>query len=409
MKGLHADVNWREVAAAILLLIYPGLMFAVKGGMNGAFLLLLLLSLWSRRPLWDRETAFYLLAMASLPIAIFMSQSYHHHYSGHPYDASSRFLLGVPVFMMLRRMRFDIAAIVQYGFPAATLIGCLMLKPIEDGRYGISTLDLIHFGDFALVMGVLSVSGIDWSGRDAPLLRVFKVAGFIAGMYASIVSGSRGGWIAIPVFLVIFIYFRMGRVTLKALFFVPLMMVIAGLVAYESSHEIHHRVDTLVGDVTSLQQGNPDTSTGIRMQLFIAAAKVFVNHPVFGVGPEGFAGEMDAMQKAGLITPMAADLGRGEVHNELLSKAAGIGMLGLIALLATYLVPARIFYRSMRSQVPKIRQSGMLGLVFVSGFMVFGLTAETLNLTMASAFYGLTVAVLLAACLNVHLQKEHHV
>ncbi len=409
MKGLHAGANWRARAAALLLLTYPGLMFAVKGGMNGAFLLLLLLSLWSLRPLWDRETAFYLMAMASLPVAIFLSQSYHHHYSGHPYDASSRFLLGVPVFMMLRRMRFDIAAIVQYGFPIATLIGCLMLKPIDDGRYGISTLDLIHFGDFALVMGVLSVLGIDWNGRDAPLLRVLKVAGFLAGMYASIVSGSRGGWVAMPVFLMIFIYFRMGRVTLRALLFVPLMLVIAGFIAYASSAEIHHRVDNLLGDVTSLQQGNPDTSTGIRLQLYRAAARVFTSNPVFGVGPEGFAKEMDAMQKAGLITPMAADLGRGEVHNELLSRAAGMGVLGLAAMLAIYLVPAGIFYRSMRSQVPEIRQSGMLGLIFVSSFMVFGLTAETLNLTMASAFYGLTVAVLLAACLNIHLQREHHV
>ena len=396
--------------AAFLLLIYPGLMFAVKGGMNGVFLLLLLLSVLPYRPRsmqpWDRETTIYLLAMASLPVAIFLSQSYHHHYSGHPYDASSRFLLGMPVFMMLRRMRFGVAAMVQYGFPIATIAGCLMLKSIADGRYGISTLDLIHFGDFALVMGVLSVLSIDWTGRDSLLLRLFKIAGFAAGIYASVVSGSRGGWIAMPVFLMIFIYFRMGKVTLRALLFVPLMLVIAGFIAYESSAEIHHRVDNLLGDVTSFQQGNPDTSTGIRMQLFKAAAKAFMEHPVFGVGPEGFAKEMDAMQKEGVVTPMAAGLGRGEVHNELLSRAAGMGVFGLVAMLAIYLVPANIFHRSMRSSTARTRQSGMLGLVFVTGFMVFGLTAETLNLTMASAFYGLTIAVLLAACLNVHSDME---
>lgn len=56
----------------------------------------------------------------------------------------------------------------------------------------------------------------------------------------------------------------------------------------------------------------------------------------------------------------------------------------------------------MRSKTVQIRHSGMLGLLFVSGFMVFGLTVEVLNLTMAAAFYSLTVAVLLAACLNVH-------
>ena len=413
MTAVDSGVKWREAVAGFLLLIYPGLMFAVKGGMNGVFLLLLLLSAWSWRPSWDRETAFYLLAMASMPAAIFLSQSYHHHYSGHPYDAASRYLLAVPIFMLLRRVRFIVIAMVQYGFPMAAIAGCLMLKPIDFGRYGISTLDLIHFGNFELVLGMLSVLSIDWTGHDKLLVRVLKIIGFLAGIYASIVSGSRGGWIALPIFLMIFIYFRFGKISIKALLAAPLMLIMAGLLAFASSHEIHHRVDDLLSDLSAFNHGNPDTSTGIRLQLFRAAADIFVQNPVFGVGPEGFAKEMEPMKKAGKITATAADLGKGEVHNEILSKAAGMGVFGLIAMLSIYLVPCRIFYQAMRSNNAQVKQAGMLGLIFVSGFMVFGLTAETLNLAMATAFYSLTVAVLLAACLNVHraeaFQKDHHV
>lgn len=399
-----------ETGLAFLLLIYPSLMFAVKGGMNGAFLLLLLLSLGvlAYRPremqpvAWNREMTFYLLAMAALPVAIFMSQSYHHQYSGHPYDAASRYLLAVPVFILLRRVRFGVVAVVQYGFPSAAIIGCLMIKPIAQGRFGITTIDLIHFGDFELILGVLSVLSINWTGRDALLLRSVKIIGLLAGIYASIISGSRGGWIALPVFLAIFIYFRFGKISIKALLTALLMLIITGFIAYISSNEIHHRIDEVGSELAAFQHGNPDTSTGIRLQLFKTAAEVFVKNPIFGVGPEGFALEMEPMQRAGKITAMAADLGKGEVHNELLSKAAGMGVLGLIAILSIYLVPFRIFYLSMRSDTAKVKQAGMLGLVFVSGFMVFGLTAETLNLTMATAFYSLTVAVLLAACLNIH-------
>ena len=409
-----------ETSAAFLLLIYPSLMFAVKGGMNGAFLLLLLLSVLAYRPRamqpWNREMTFYFLAMASMPLAIFLSQSYHHHYSGHPYDAASRYLLAVPIFILLQRVRFNVVAMVQYAFPLATIAGCLMLRPIDDGRYGISTLDLIHFGNFELVLGVLSVLSVDWTGRDKLLVRVLKIIGFLAGIYASIVSGSRGGWIAVPIFLMIFIYFRLGRISTKTLLAVPLVLIMGGGIVYTASHEIHHRVDEVFSDFTSLHHGNPDTSTGIRLQLFKAAADIFVQNPVFGVGPEGFAKEMDPMLKTGKITPLAADLGKGEVHNELLSKAAGMGMLGLIAMLSIYLVPCRIFYQAMRSDTDQVRQAGMLGLIFVGGFMMFGLTAETLNLTMATAFYSLTVAVLLAACLNIQYdkpfsahKKDHHV
>lgn len=402
--------KWVETGAAALLILYPGLMFAVKGGMNGSFLVLLLLSIGVLliRPQaiqpyeWNRELTFYVLAMAALPIAILLSQSYHHAYSSHPYDAASRFLLAVPIFMLLRRLRFDVAASVQYGFPLAAIWGCLMMRHIAVGRFGIATLDLIHFGDFELILGVLSIFSLNWTARDAFLLRSLKIIGFLAGMYASIASGSRGGWIALPIFLVIFIYFKFGKISLKALIALPSMLIMAGFMAYTLSQEIHHRVDDSINDLSAFQRGNPDTSMGVRLQLFQAAAEIFVQNPLFGAGPEGFAYEMDSMLKAGKITPMAAELGKGEVHNELLSKAAGLGLFGLIAMLLIYLVPFKLFYHAMHSVSDQVRQAGMMGLLFVSGFMVFGLTVEVLNLTMAAAFYSMTVAVLLAACLNIH-------
>ncbi len=95
-------------------------------------------------------------------------------------------------------------------------------------------------------------------------------------------------------------------------------------------------------------------------------------------------------------------MGRGEVHNDILAKAAGMGILGLIAILAIYLVPLRLFWRATKSGSDRVRRSGILGVVFVSGVFVFGLTVEFLNLTMVTAFYGFTVAALLAACYNVH-------
>ncbi len=401
-----------EAVAAILLIIYPSAMFAVKGGMNASFLFLLLISLSVLifRPremspvLWDANTKIFLFAMAALPAAIFISQSYHQNYSSHPYDAASRFLLAVPIYMVLRRINFKVVTLVQYGLPLAAIVGCLMIKPIALGRYGIATLDLIHFGNFELLLGVLSIASLNWAGHDATLIKTLKVTGLLAGMYASIMSGSRGGWIALPVFLLIFLYFKAGKISFKILFITPMVLVMAGVFVYTLSEKVHHRIDEVTGDISEFRHGNSDTPTGIRFQLFQAATVIALQNPIFGAGTEGFAAAMNAMQKNGTVTPMAAELGRGEVHNEFLSRAAGLGIFGVIALLSIYLVPGRIFYCAMRTDAKKIRQAGMLGLIFVSGFMVFGLTAETLNLTMVTAFYSMTVAVLLAACLNLSEQ-----
>lgn len=238
-----------EIIIGLLLIIYPAAMFAIKGGMNASFMLLLLMSIAvlifrsheSPAAKWGWDMHLYLASMAALPIAIFLSQSYHHYYSGHPYDAASRFLLAVPVFMFLRRVRFNVLAMVQYGFPLAVIVGCLMLKPIDDGRFGIATLDLIHFGNFELMLGMMSLLSLDWTKHDALWLRIFKVIGFFAGIYASIMSGSRGGWIALPLFLLIYLYFRFGKISPKMLMMSTMMLFIASVIVFTFSHEIHHR------------------------------------------------------------------------------------------------------------------------------------------------------------------------
>lgn len=403
-KIVLAGYSLLEMAVALLLLLYPVLMFTIKGGMNAAFLFLLLISLSmlairpETRADWDAGIKAFMLAMIGLPLAIFLSQSYLHHYSGHPYDAASRFLLAVPVFLMLRSLNFNVVSVVQYAFPLAAIVGCLMSRDLGGGRAGIVTMDLIHFGDFELALAMLSIFTLDWSKRDMWLLRLLKIMGFIAGVYASVASGSRGGWIALPLFLVVFWFLWPRKPVYKAVVTMLSVLVFGSIFAYVASQRAHD----LSSDMQALEHGNSDTSIGVRLQLFKAASEVFIEHPWFGVGPEGFAKEMEPMYKAGKITAMAADLGRGEVHNELLSKAAALGLFGIAAMLAIYFVPLWLFYDATRSKELKVSRAGLMGLVFVGGFMVFGLTVEILNLTMAAAFYGLTVAVLLAACRNTH-------
>ena len=398
-----------EITAALLLLIYPTLMLAVKGGMNGVFLFMLILSIavWIVRPAgmsavkWQPEWKIYFVAMLAMSVAIFISQSYHQSYDGHPHDAASRYWLAIPVFLLLQRLRLNVFSVLQFAFPVAAITGFLLVKD-GGGRSGISTMDLIHFGDFELILGMLSLFSIDWFGRDHWLLRILKISGFIAGLTASLASGSKGGWLAIPAFIVIFFYFRMGKMSLRMIATSSASVILVIAITYTGSAIFHQRVHELVNDVAAFSQGNRDTSTGIRWQLYKAAADVFLRHPIFGVGAEGFALEMKPMMESGKITAQAAYLGRGEVHNDILSKAAGMGIFGLFAVLGIYFVPFRMFWRATKSASAQVKRTGVLGIVFVSGFFVFGLTVEFLNLTMAAAFYSFTIAALLAACYSAH-------
>lgn len=415
MKIKHSYYfHFVEKAAALLLLVYPVLMLTVKGGMNAVFIFMLLLALavWMARPAgmsavaWKPEWTAYVAAMFLLSFAIFVSQMAHQNITAHPHDAASRYWLAIPIFLLLQRLPLRMIGVLQYAFPLGAIGGLLMAskhtaKEHAD-KLAIPTLDQIHFGDFELILGMLSLFSLNWLGRDIPALRLLKILGCIAGVWASLASGSRGGWLAIPLFIGLFFYFSMGKVSLKMITVSLLAATLAMTTGYFAVSTFHQRVNQLAHDVMTFDQGNRDTSTGIRWQLYKAAADVFYRHPFTGVGPEGFASEMQPMVEAGKLTPNASYLGRGEVHNDILAKAAGMGVLGLIAILAGYLVPLRLFWRATKSGSDRVRRSGILGIVFVSGVFVFGLTVEFLNLTMATAFYSFTVAVLLAACYNIH-------
>jgi O-antigen ligase len=229
-------------------------------------------------------------------------------------------------------------------------------------------------------------------------------------------SGTRGGWLIVPVFILLLIYFRgvkfSFRHALSSVFLTSLTLAFL----YGFSASFHQRVSDISNDLILLGEGNKDTSLGVRLQLYFAATDTFMRNPWFGVGPEGFAQEMQPMSEAGQLTPLAATLGRGEVHNDILAKSAGMGVFGLGAMLAIYLIPLMLFWRKTKQANEGCRRSAIMGVIFVSGFIVFGFTVELLNLAMAVAFYSFTVAVFLAVCYNTRCSdscmsknKESHV
>jgi O-antigen ligase len=409
MKGRSSYPDWMAGLVALLLLVYPALMLMVRGGMNGVFILALAVALiaW---PFAGREEGLYtrrdvrryVWAMFGLTLATFISESYWQEYSGRSYDAIARYWLAIPIFLWISGMRPHVLHVLQLAFPIGAITGFLLIENQGGGRYGISTLDQIHFGDIELMLGVLSLFCINWFGRDHAVLRVLKVAGFFAGIAASFASGSRGGWLALPVFIMIFLYFYRYRISIKMIAGAATLVAASLAVLFFFSATINQRLHDLKDDIRHFQAGNLDTSLGVRWQLYGAALEIFSAHPIVGVTPTGFARAMQPMMEAGKLTAEAARLGKGEVHNDVLSKTAGMGLFGLAAILALYLVPLQMFWKATQSVVSPVRRTGILGVAFVSGACIFGLTAEFLNLTMAAAFYAFTVAVLLAACNSFH-------
>ncbi|MCC8396257.1 O-antigen ligase family protein [Paraburkholderia sp. MMS20-SJTR3] len=414
-------VTLRSLPPALFLLTYPSASLLIPGAgsalsIAAAIVALVLLALpqrWTDLSMrdWDRiDTAFCV--CAALPVlAVLLAGVAHGQLVVSTLDSPSRFLLAAPVFLILRRSLPGTLAWADLSFALAALasLGILLFIPRDWGLGRISSkfLNPIHFGDIALAMGALSVLSLNWWRKDRAAVRLVKIAGLFAGLAASVITGTRGSWIAIPVVAVMVVYLRSRGKSRKWKVVLPLAMaaLLAGVYVFSST--VRARFGSVSSDLVQYMHGHKDTAMGIRLQLYEAALRIVESHPLLGLGGDGFRDSMQAFADAGLITPIAAQFGRGEAHNQMLAYMTDYGGIGGLALLGIYLVPGIIFWRRLGAPALPAQRAALLGLTFVVSFWIFGLSVETFDLKLTVSFYSTLLAILVAGCTYADRRAPH--
>ncbi|WP_236079133.1 O-antigen ligase family protein [Paraburkholderia nemoris] len=353
---------------------------------------------------WDYVDTRLCLAMASPLAAVLIAEMWHGVVEPSTLDSPSRFLAAAPLFLVLRQglPRTLTWTDLSFALGALASLGILLIAPQNSGVDRVSSqfLNAIHYGDIALVLGALSILSLNWWRKDCLLVRIIKIAGLIAGLAASVLTGSRGGWIAMPVVTALILYVRSGNKSRRWNVLLPLaiMAILAGVYAF--SPAARDRVSNISSDLIHYKQGQRDTSLGIRLQLYEAAANIVESHPFLGLGAHGFRNSMQSFADAGLLSPLAAQLGRGETHNQFFAYLTDYGIVGGLALLSIYVVPGVIFWKRLNAPTGPARRAALMGLTFVVAFWIFGLTVETFDLKTTVSFYATVIAILaaLATC-----------
>ncbi|CAJ0722809.1 MULTISPECIES: O-antigen ligase family protein [Ralstonia] len=393
--------------------ILPAFMLSVRGAAFLSFLLLLVAALWSMlaspadamnrlRAMWH-EHRWLILAMAAMPTAMLISAQLNPAAPRSvPFAYGRLWLFGLALFALLQLRPTQLES-VQWGCVAGALASIVWAYlELRVGRPDMigAFANTIPFGNLSLLMGLFSLISIGWSKGDGWLLIILRVVAGGAGLYASYLSQSRGGWIAIPVLLLIAVATLRHvawkkRVTALLVFFALLAAVCV------SSSVVRARFDQAVSDLRAYQAGQTNTSIGIRFQLWKAAALMLTRHPLAGVGRGQFEPALKAIHAEGLITQEATAV--EHAHNEFLYNGATLGVLGIGALLAMYLVPAVYFVRAALCDDGILRTTGAMGLTLCVGFVLFGLTEVMLIIAQTVVFYSVMVAIFTA---HIHRRRQ---
>ena len=390
-----------------LLFAYPIVLLSVRHGMSATFVALVAISVWYL--LWFRgQNSFdwqagdiaFALAMSSLVAATLVSQVYHSSFKLNALDEPSRFFAAIPIYLMLRNSGIAAPRTLEYGFPLGALAGLAtsILFPAQFWKSGTYFLDSIHFGGAMLILGFLSALAINWTRNDPPAVLLLKASGLSAGIYCTLHSSARGAWIALPVLAILWISYRLSggwRARAGAAGAAAALIASAWFIPH-----VRGRIEVTQGEITSVLGGHLETDVGLRLQIWKAALQVISQNPIAGVGPEGVPDALQAVHQAGGLSPLGLQLGLAEIHSEILAQTIGLGVLGLVAILAIYLVPLVLSLKAARSGDRIKRTAAVMCTFVVVAYFIFGLTVETFNLKMIATFYAMTVAILLGIARN---------
>ncbi|HOY23807.1 MAG TPA: O-antigen ligase family protein [Cellvibrio sp.] len=317
-----------------------------------------------------------------------------HHLSSRHYDNASRFLFAIPVLLLL--LRFPINAIFlwagiafgAFGAGFVALMDFYVHGELRAGGYN----NPIQFGDIAMLFACLLMAGFAWAKQRSRSMIVIFLLGIVSGILASVLSGARGGWLALPFGLVAFYLANdVHKNTKKTALFIVAILCAAGFAHYFLSQDVlQARVQDAISDLQQyFQANNANTSLGARLTLWQASLPLIAEHPVLGWG---------SVANYVSLSGDSADVFQrfNHFHNDILDALVKRGLLGGLALLVIYVLPAVLFYRQLKQCSPTKKPFACAGLILVITTFVFGLTQSFFSHSSGVMIYVFMLVILWA-------------
>src|SRR5690606_37301905 len=121
--------------------------------------------------------------------------------------------------------------------------------------------------------------------RERRLWIALLLAGAVGGVLGSLLSGSRGGWVGLPLVLLVLYRAYSEFISRRMKLVLPVVLVVAAGVLYQVPQlGVQQRVHAAFEDIPLFQQGDSDTSLGARFEVWKAASQLALMKPVFGWG-----------------------------------------------------------------------------------------------------------------------------
>ena len=371
----------------------------------------------------DKHLIFYLfMAFASLTLGTIISQVMRFNFYSPSFDGPIRILIAGIVFLYLRKLKISYIRILEVSIPLGLITLLVAVQLNTSGHWGnrFATyfVDPNTLGSQASIFSVITFLSLRYSSGKSIYLLVLKIIGGLAGIYISIFAGSRGGWIS--ALFIIFAAFILvvsevsqnkndsiiKKIRQIIIFTSSVLIIGLGLIFLFDS--LVSRTISGVYDIFNWFSGDfINSSAGIRLSIWELSLQFSKNSLLFGFGEKDIASLIIGTTLDTPVNRLAIDtLVNTGAHSDIISKLLSLGLVGLLAYFYTLFLPFFVFLSNRYSDNDDIQQASYMGIYYVIGVFVAGLSNEQLSLKYLCSFYGLMIAILLAQVLYQPTSKS---
>lgn len=326
------------------------------------------------------------------------------------------FILLVPLYLLLREIKFDLRYLIVMLALAACLLGVTsIVQYISMSHFGHQIrltdntwshmwlrpsggVNPMRYGALSLVLSVVALNGLIWIKHNPKWLKVLLSTSVVMGLVACYLADSRSSFVAIPVLAALYgIYlYRTGNPKLLLGLVVIAFLLLVGLSQNKRMQNIMHSVE-------QYQAGNAVTSLGARFDMFTAAVILIKDQPVWGYGLGSYLAQGKVVRRA--HPHLHRDVGMwSNPHNEILLVMVEKGVIGLITLILLFAAPAYLFIRALRKDDEVIRYYALGGLSLLVVYAVVGQSVALFQHDVFNHFFVLMI-ILFTSQIRSH---EHY-
>ncbi len=419
-----------ECFVILCVFLFPVTFLSIRHGVHVSLLALALLAVyyfWSGKAPWILFNypfdALILLTFSGVFVSVLLSQISRGSIDFSAFDGPSRLLIAGVVFLFIRQLNIPYIKILSIAIPVGLI--CVFLSVELNSaagwgdRYATYFVDPNTLGAQSFIFGMLSFVMIVWSEKKFIASIILQALGGFLGLCVSIGSQSRGAWLVAPFAFLLFLILRLGDISIasedqkRRMLFQSICTasLILGfmIVIFYFSITLSTRITNGYFEVRNWLTGlDLNGSAGVRLSMWKFGFQFVKESLLFGYGEEK---NMLVVLKNSPLNIAANEIAINTMaatgpHSDILSKLISAGLFGLGAYLSLLLVPFSIFWKYRNAQVFNVKQAARIGLFYITGLFISGLSNEQLSLKYLCTLYGLMIATLLSQVLNNSLAAE---